>query len=335
MPTRDGILGAGILALVSALVVYGILPGIIQPLLRLLLLPRYRLQVHGLEHLPPRGPALLAANHVSWIDGFLLAASCPRRGRALVNASLINRPVVRTLARRAGLIPVPFTGPRAVRSALSAAREALDRGEVVGMFPEGQLTRNGLVGPFYRGLEAILKDRDHVPVIPVYLENLWGSLFSFSGGRFFRKRPEGWRRTVTIVYGAPVDPPRTAFAVRQALIATGVLAAELRETPARPLETIDPSLPHLDHPELGRLTGSAPDFHRGDVHQVGHKPGSAGHPLPGVALRVVDEHGQALGPETTGRLQARVAGRATWADTGLNGSLDPDGFVRISDSRER
>jgi acyl-coenzyme A synthetase/AMP-(fatty) acid ligase len=70
----------------------------------------------------------------------------------------------------------------------------------------------------------------------------------------------------------------------------------------------------------------------GDVHQIGQKPGTAGHPLPGVALRVLDEAGRILGPEQPGRLQALVAGRAGWAETGLRASLDPDGFVRLDPS---
>ena len=78
---------------------------------------------------------------------------------------------------------------------------SLDRGEVLAIFPEGQLTRTGLLGPFFRGLEVILEGRARVPVIPVYIDTLWGSLFSFSGRRFFRKRPEGWRRQVNVAFG--------------------------------------------------------------------------------------------------------------------------------------
>ena len=98
-----------------------------------------------------------------------------------------------------------------------------------------------------------------------------------------------------------------------------------------PLETIDPSLPHLDHPELGPLTGSTADFDRDGVRQTGHKAGSVGHPLPGVALRVVAESGECLPAETPGRLQARVAGKQEWVDTGWTGSIDRDGFVRLAE----
>ena len=266
---------------------------------------------------------------MTWYDGFFLAASCPRRGRALVNGDYIDWPIVRQLARRMGLIPVPFSGPRAQRALIQACRDALDRGEAVGIFPEGQLSRNGLTGPFHRGLEVILKDRDHVPVVPVFLDNLWGSLVSYSGGRFLKKRPQGFRRTVNVVFGPPVPPPATAFAVRQSVLAAGVTAFALRRGSIRPLETIDPALPHLDHPSLGPLTGSTRDFHEGDVHQIGQKPGTLGHPLPGVAVRIVDEQGSPLPPDTEGRIQALTAGCADWAETGLRGSLDRDGFLKV------
>ena len=111
-----------------------------------------------------RGPALLAANHVSWIDGFLVAAMVPRPGKAVVNASYIDVPVLGWLARRSGLIPVPTIGPKGQRAAIEAVRKAFDRGEAVLIFPEAQLSRNGLLGPFYRGLEVMMKDRQDVPV---------------------------------------------------------------------------------------------------------------------------------------------------------------------------
>ena len=305
------------------------LPWLIQPLLWILLWPRYRMRLAGLENLPRTGPALLVANHVSWFDGFFVAATCPRKGRALVNGSYIDLPILGYIARRAGLIPVYYKGPRAQRALLQACRDALDRGEVVAIFAEGQISRNGLTGPFQRGLEAIVSGRDNVPVIPVFLDNLWGSLLSFSGGRFFKKWPQGPRRTVNIVYGPPVPPPVKAYAVRQGVIEAGVRAFAMRRKASRPLETIDPALPHLDHHTLGPLTGSTADYDRGDVRHVGHKPGTVGVALPGVALRVVDDANAPLPPDTEGRLQAFVAGQAEWAETGHRAKIDREGFVTI------
>ena len=144
-------------------------------------------------------------------------------------------PVVGFLARRCGLISVPYRGPKAQRAAIEVCRKALDEGRVLGIFPEAQLSRNGLTGPFHRGLEVILAKKDDVPVIPVFLDNVWGSVMSFSGGRFVWKRPEGWRRTIVVAFGPRVEPPVTAFPVRQAVLVAGVAArASLGTAPEAP-----------------------------------------------------------------------------------------------------
>ena len=311
---------------------YAALPRLVRPAMRAMLAPRYAIRPRGLEHVPRSGPALIAVNHVTWIDGFVLAAACPRRLHCLINAAYVDFPIVRQLARRVGLIPVPTAGPRGQRAAIAAAREALDRGLVVVIFPEAQLTRTGLVGPFFRGLEMILDGRGHVPVIPTYLDNLWGSVFSHSGGRFFRKWPRGLRRTVNLAFGPPVPPPVDTFAVRQAVLAAGVVAAGMRPDPPRFLETISPDLPRWDHPEFGLLAASALDFDLGGIRQVGQKPGTVGHPIPGVALRAIDDDGRTLPAGTSGRLQVLLPGREGWAETGRGGSLDRDGFVTVSEA---
>ncbi len=79
---------------------YILLPKIVQTLLWLLLRLRYDFEITGLENLPRSGPVLVAANHGTWIDGFLLAAIVPRRGKALVNAGLVSAPVIKQLAQR-------------------------------------------------------------------------------------------------------------------------------------------------------------------------------------------------------------------------------------------
>jgi 1-acyl-sn-glycerol-3-phosphate acyltransferase len=303
-----------------------------QRLVRILLGLRYHLVIVGREHIPKTGPLLIACNHVSWLDGFFLAASCPRRGQALVGAAYIDWPIFGRWLRWIGMIPVPLSGPKAQRAVLEIGRKVLDEGGALGIFPEAQITRNGLTGRFHRGLEAIVSGRDQVTVIPAFLDNVWGSFFSYSGGRFFGKKPHGLRRTVIVAFGPAAAGPITASAVRQAVLETGVTAFEYRPRPAVPLETIDSSLPHLYHPVLGPLTGSTADFEQGGVRQTGRKPGTAGHPLPGVALRVVDDAGATLPPGSPGRLLALLAGKGSWADTGWTGSIDSDGFVRIIDN---
>jgi 1-acyl-sn-glycerol-3-phosphate acyltransferase len=325
----------GLLAALALLV--ALLPWLIQPLLRLVLGVRYGFRVVGAEHLPERGAGLLASNHVTWIDGFLVAGWSPRRGKALVNAGIVDRPFFGWLARRCGIIPVPFQGPKAQRSAIEAARAALARGDLLLIFPEAQLTRTGFLGPFYRGLELMVKGRDGVPIIPVYLANLWGSVFSSAGGRFFAFRPRGLRRVVVIAFGPPLRAPVPVFAVRQAVQEASVRAFEFATSAGLPLDParlVDPDLPHWRHPVHGVIAGSAPDFDRDGIHQTGHKPGTVGQAPPGVALRVVAPDGTAQAPDTSGAIQALLPGASGWRDTGRQGRLDPDGFLTLEPAAE-
>jgi len=330
-------IGIVAVSLILALALFiAALPWIVQPFLRIVLFFRYNFKRIGLENIPRTGPVLLVSNHVSWFDGFFLAASLPRRGTALVNAGVFRLPVIGFLASRCGLIPVPYSGPKAQRAAIETCRKALADGKALAIFPEGQLTRNGMTGPFHRGLEVILGKREDVAVVPVYLDNVWGSLMSHSEGKFLWKRPRGWRRTIVIAFGPPIAPPVTAFTARQAVLVAGVSArAALPRPPERPAP-IDPTLPHFDHPQLGPLTGSALDVHEPevDVHQIGQKPGTVGEALPGIAIRAIDDAGNVLLAETEGRLQALVPGQGDWVDLGHQGRIDKDGFVTFSDAGE-
>ena len=328
MATR---IAVGLAILVALLAVYIIaLPKLIRPTIRLILAVRYGFRVAGRSNVPRTGPAVLAANHLTWIDGLFLAATSPRDGRIFANADFFKNRIAGWLARRAGIIPVPFSGPKAQRAAILAVRESLDRGELVAIFPEGQLTRNGMLGPFYRGLEVILRDRAEVAVVPTALDNLWGSIFSYQGGRSFGKRPVGLRRTIRVAFGAPLYGPPTLFQVRLAILDAMVDAVELGRKPPVAPDAVVPSLPRLEVAGLGLITGSAEDFDRGGVAQPGQRPGTVGLPLPGVAIRTIDlASGKALGEGEVGRVEARLAGRAGWNPLKFQGSIDRDGFLTI------
>jgi 1-acyl-sn-glycerol-3-phosphate acyltransferase len=306
------------------------LPWVVQPFLRLALKFHYHLDVVGRDNVPKTGPVLLVSNHVTWFDGFFLAATIPRRGTALVNAGVFGWPVVGYLAKRSGLLSIPYTGPKAQRAAIATARKALDDGRLLGIFPEGQLTRNGFTGAFHRGLEVILADRERVPVVPVFIDNAWGSVASYAGGGCFRRLPETWRRRVVIAFGPPIEPPVDVFRTRQAVLAQGVAARARLGTPTRPVEASDPSLPSWNHPDLGLLAASVPDDELGGAKQVGQKPGTVGHAVPGLALRAVGDDGASVGAGEGGRLEVLMPGRAGWLDTGRRGRVDRDGFVTLA-----
>jgi len=176
----------------------------------------YRLRIHGKENVPATGPALLVCNHVSHIDAVLLLASQKRRIRFVVWAPYLRVPIMRAIMRMSKVIPIDASGPRAIIHSLRAASEALAQGDLVCIFAEGGITRTGFLLPFHRGLEQIVK-RCPAPIIPVYLDNVWGSIFSYSGGRFFWKWPQRLPARINIAYGTPLPPAATAAEVRQAI----------------------------------------------------------------------------------------------------------------------
>ena len=196
----------------------------------------YRLRVIGLEHVPERGGALLLPNHVSFVDGVLLLASLDRPIRFLIDRDYYELPLLHRAARIMGAIPVSAGG--STRDILQALREAgrrLDDGEVVCVFPEGQITRTGGLLSFRQGFERIVKGRE-VPVIPVHLDRIWGSIFSFIGGKFLMKWPERVPYPVTVSYGAPMSSPVAATEVRQRVQELGEEAWRYRKADRRLLQ---------------------------------------------------------------------------------------------------
>ena len=174
----------------------------------------YRLDVEGRENVPARGGALLAPNHVSWADAVFLIASLDRPLRFLMFKGAYEHPLVKPFAKILGVIPIASDqGPREMIHALRRATEALKNGEVVCIFPEGQMTRIGQLLPFRRGMERIIKGVD-VPIIPVNLDGVWGSIFSFSGGKFLWKLPRRVPYPVRVTFGKPMPPTSTSLDVR-------------------------------------------------------------------------------------------------------------------------
>ena len=190
----------------------------------------YRVRVRGIENLPQTGGALLVANHASWIDGILVLTTSSRPIRMLAFADYVEKPGLRWLARLFSVIPIKSTaGPKALLRSLRSARDAVNDGELVCIFPEGTITRTGQLLPFQRGMLRIVEGTD-APVIPVYLDELWGSIFSFSGGKFFWKSPQQWPYPVTISFGRPVHAADNVNQVRRAVQDLGVQSMEARKS---------------------------------------------------------------------------------------------------------
>jgi len=197
--------------------------GLIRSVLWLVARGLFRLQIRGAENVPERGPAVLASNHVTYLDGFLIWFYVPCAVRFLVWKPCFGVPGVNWALRFIGAIPVADGEPRTIRMAIRLARTALAEGDVVCIFPEGSLTRTGRIHPFRRGTQAITEGLD-VPIIPVHLAGLWGSVFSFEGGRAIWKWPKYFQHPGTISFGMPMPGSSSAGAVQDAVEALNARA---------------------------------------------------------------------------------------------------------------
>lgn len=218
-----------VMSLVATGYVVWLLP---DSLLRLLLWiathTLYRLDVVGRENVPARGGALLTPNHVSMADAVFLIASIDRPIRFLMFRGSYEHPLVKPFAKILGVIPIASDqGPREMIHSLRQATEELKNGELVCIFPEGQMTRIGQMMPFRRGMERIIKGVD-VPIIPVNLDGVWGSIFSFAGGRFLWKFPRRIPYPVRVTFGKPLPPTTSSREVRSVVQDLGAEAFERR-----------------------------------------------------------------------------------------------------------
>ena len=206
--TESGLEWADLGLLAAAFVAYLLLafiwPSVLmKPVWWLVTHTIYRMRVHGRQHVPATGPVLLVCNHVSYVDWMLIWAACPRRVRFVAWAGWKKNPLLRLFLRVTNSIPIDGNaGPKAIVAALRKITEALDNGEAVCLFPEARLTRTGLMLPFHRGFERVLKHaKNPVTVIPVCISQLWGSIFSYRGGRVIWKFPERLPYPVSVMFG--------------------------------------------------------------------------------------------------------------------------------------
>ncbi|MCA9058420.1 MAG: MFS transporter, partial [Planctomycetaceae bacterium] len=199
----------------------------------------YRVRIHGVQNIPESGSALLVANHVTWVDGVLLLLASSRPIRMIAYADYVEGRFVGWLARLFGIIPIRSgDGPRALMQSLNTAREALLNGELVCIFAEGKISRTGQLLKFERGMLKILKGTD-APVLPVYLDELWGSIFSYERGRFLWKKPKHWPYPVSMSFGSLIQHVDDVDCVRRAVLELGTQSVQRRKDrqmiPARQL----------------------------------------------------------------------------------------------------
>ncbi len=162
----------------------------------------YRPRVINAERIPERGGALIVANHVTYADALFLTMICPRPVRFIVAEEFMGMRMLGWVLEIFNSLPISSKNPR---EAILSAAQAIENGDLICIFPEGQLTRSGCLTPIRRGMELIAR-RAKAPIIPIYMDGLWGSVLSFSRNRFFTKLPREIPYPFTAAVGEPLDP---------------------------------------------------------------------------------------------------------------------------------
>lgn len=165
----------------------------------------YNIKAIGFENIPKEGPALLICNHISYMDGPILNAVCSRHIRFIIDKEIFQQPGIHYFMSLAEAIPI--TPKReSIERAMQDISDGLRKGDLICIFPEGQITYTGFMSHFRPGTEWIIK-RDPVPIYPIIIDGLWGSVFSRKYyGLFWRFIPRSFRKKVTVVCGHPIVP---------------------------------------------------------------------------------------------------------------------------------
>jgi acyl-[acyl-carrier-protein]-phospholipid O-acyltransferase/long-chain-fatty-acid--[acyl-carrier-protein] ligase len=185
----------------------------------------YRVTPHFPERLP-EGGFLLLPNHLTWVDAIVLQLACPRPIRFIVFEAIYRQPLLYPIFRCVGAIPI---SPKRAKDSVRTAIELIEQGEIVCLFPEGELSRTGTLLRLKRGYELIARGAN-APVLPVWLDQLWGSVFSFEGGRYFLKWPKRIPYPVAVAFGRPIPPDTADIAeVRERFLELGEFCYQHRE----------------------------------------------------------------------------------------------------------
>jgi 1-acyl-sn-glycerol-3-phosphate acyltransferase len=209
-------LAVALLNIVVAIYIYTLVPEFLMRFLSWILVSAlYRIKVDAIGQIPDEGPALLVCNHVSYMDALIIGGVVRRPVRFVMHQRIFDIPVLRFIFRTAKAIPIAGykEDPALLERAFDTIDRALADGELVCIFPEGALTGDGAIAPFRRGLEKILARRA-VPVIPLALRGLWGSVFSHRDSTLGRVRlPRRFRARIALAVGVAQAPGQVDAAI--------------------------------------------------------------------------------------------------------------------------
>jgi acyl-[acyl-carrier-protein]-phospholipid O-acyltransferase / long-chain-fatty-acid--[acyl-carrier-protein] ligase len=174
---------------------------------------RYRIAVQGFHNMPSQGAVLMLGNHISWLDWALIQIASPRPVRFVMDKQIYQKWYLTWFLDLFGVIPISKSSSK---DALVAINQCLQQGEVVCLFPEGSISRNGQLGEFKKGFERCVEDVDGV-ILPFYLRGLWGSRFSRSGTKLQQLSTQVIRRDIIVGLGETLPITSDTAAVKQAV----------------------------------------------------------------------------------------------------------------------
>jgi hypothetical protein len=213
----------GLMNAAVAVYIYTLVPEFLMRFIVWLLIHSlYRLDKQGLEHIPESGPAVVACNHVSFVDALVIMAACRRPIRFVMDHGIFRIPVLNFVFREGRAIPIAPAreNPKLLEQAYEEIATALRAGELVGIFPEGRITDTGDLNPFRGGITRIV-ERTPVPVVPMALRGLWGSFFSRKDGRAMtRPLRRGLFNRIALAVAPPVPPDRATPDALQGIVAS-------------------------------------------------------------------------------------------------------------------
>jgi len=231
----------GVVAFVGFIfTVYKIPQSLVRFLVGNILSSRYKVDVFGMKNIPSKGGVLLLGNHISWIDWAIIQIACPRPVRFVMIRNIYERWYLKWFFDLFGCIPIQ--PGRSSAASLEQVAELLNKGEVVCLFPEGTISRNGHLTEFKRGYEkSALAANDDVVIVPFYLRGLWGSQFSRSSDRLKSKGAGGIRREILVAFGSELDRTTTAEVLKRRVFDLSIQSWEhySKQLPTLPEAWID------------------------------------------------------------------------------------------------
>ena len=231
-------LGFAVLTAVVAAVTFFFMPHfLLRMLMRILLATLYRLRIFHVENLPEYGPALLVANRASFADMLFISACTPRPIRFMMHESYFRFPLLHPLYKTVGFLEVPAGKPKKLRKLFSRTRRLLRKGELICVFPEGDITRNGVMSSFRDGMREMLPRDVEVPVIPIYIGMTWGSIFSCYNGKFKLRWPNELPHPASVTIGKPVPPDTSGYGIRVAISELGADTELIPSAAERPFHS--------------------------------------------------------------------------------------------------